>query len=135
MKNKRIEAIFAEQDNVRRQFGAESQEMREFYNGFTKGAWSVITAYRKSKEKGFDEIVFTRDDIIWENDAIEVIDFCREAKVGWFVYGSGYSGAMEAMMSLVKAGARVGAFVIKTYVDEMFGDAKVVEVPGLRINI
>lgn len=135
MKNKRIEAIFEQQDEIRKEFGASSQEMKDHYNSFTAGAWAIMSAYRRSKIKGFDEIVFEPDDIIWENSAAEVVAFCREAKVGWFVYGSRFSGAFESVMSLVKAGARAGAFVIKTYTEEKFGGEELVEIPGIRINI
>lgn len=135
MRNKKIESILAQQDEIRKEFGAESEELRAFYNTLSNGAWAMITAYRKSNEKGFDEIVFTRDDIIWENEVEEIIAFCKEAKIGWFVYGSGYSGAMGTVMALVNAGARVGAFVIKECKIEMFGNEEIVKVPGFRINL
>ena len=135
MRNKKIESIFEQQEAIRNEFGPSSQEMKDHYNSFTAGAWVVMSAYRRSKIKGFDEIVFEADDIIWENSAAEVVAFCKEAKVGWFVYGSRFSGAFESVMSLVKAGARAGAFVVKTYTEEKFGGEELVEIPGIRINI
>ena len=135
MKNRKIESILAQQDAIRKEFGADSEELKNFYNTISNGAWSVITAYRKSQEKNFDEIVFTRDDLIWENDVEEILQFCKEARIGWFVYGSGYSSAMDTILSMVNAGARVGSFVVKQYEAEMFGDKEIVKVPGFRINL
>ena len=135
MRNKKIESIFEQQEAIRNEFGPSSQEMKDHYNSFTAGAWTVMSAYRRSKVKGFDEIVFEPDDIIWEQSAAEVVAFCKEAKVGWFVYGSTFSGAFTSIMSLVKAGARAGAFVVKTYTEERFGGEELVEIPGIRINI
>ena len=113
MKNMRIEAILKEQERIWKEFGRDSQEYNEFYKSMNSGAWDVITAYCRSVEKGFDEIVFSNNELIWEKDIEDLVNFCKEAKIGWFVYGSGYSGTMETIMHLVEAGAKVGKFVVK----------------------
>ena len=135
MKNMKIEAILKEQEQVIAEFGRDSKEYAEFYKKFNNGTWTVVTNYVRSNDKGFDEIVFGNEDVVWEKDVADIIAFCREAKIGWFVYGSGYSGAMEVMMHFVDAGARVGKFVVKEFKRERFGETEVTRVPGMRINL
>lgn len=135
MKNMKIEAIVKEQMEILEKFGRESDEFSTWYKKHTDGARKVISAYVGSKDLGFDEIVFNSDDLIWEKEVPEVIEFCQEAKIGWFVYGSGYSRAMEVIMALTEAGAKVGKFVVKEYTDTRWGEENVVKVPGIRINL
>ena len=133
MKNMKIEAILKEQEQVIAEFGRDSKEYEEFYKNFNNGTWTVITNYVHSNNMGFDEIVF--EDVVWENDVADIIAFCREAKIGWFVYSSRYSGAMEVIMHFVDAGARIGKFVVKEFEEEIFGKTEVTRVPGMRINL
>lgn len=135
MKNMKIEAILREQEEVIKKFGCDSEEFKEFYKKFNNGTWTVISYYIRSNDKGFDEIVFDNDACIWEKDVADIVVFCREAKIGWFVFGSGYSRAMEVIMHLVDAGAKVGKFVVKEYKDSRFGEEEIVRVPGMRINL
>ena len=135
MKNMKIEAILKAQDEVIKEFGRNSEEYSEFCKKYGNGAWTLISAYCKSKERGFDEIVFDNEGCIWDHKIPEIFNFCREAKIGWFVFGSGYSGAMETMMKMVEAGAKVGKFVVKEYEANRFGEMQTVKVPGMRINL
>ena len=135
MKNTKIERILKEQERIVKEFGRDSEEYNAFYKSFDRGAWAIITAYCRSNKKGFDEIVFTNDELIWSDDIDYIINFCKEAKIGWFVYGSGYSGTMDTIMHLVEAGAKVGKFVVKEYTDNRFGEVEVIKVPGIRINL
>lgn len=135
MKNMKIDAILKEREQVIAEFGRDSKEYSEFYKKFNIGTWTVITNYVRSNDRGLDEIVFGDNDVVWKEDVADIIAFCREAKIGWFVYGSGYSGAMEVMMHFVDAGARVGKFVVKEFTRERFGETEVIRVPGMRINL
>ena len=135
MKNKRIEEIRKQEKHILDTYGNRSEEWAEFYKSFEEGAWSIIRAYVRSNEKGFDEIVFTDDSLIWEQEIEGALNFCREAKIGWFVYASGYSRTMETVMKMVDAGATVGKFVVKEYTRDSWGKEEVVRVPGVRINV
>ena len=135
MKNMKIEAILKKNKQILDQLGRDSKEFVAFYKKFNNGIWTVIRSYIISNDRGFDEIVFDNQDIIWEKDVADIIQFCREAKIGWFVFGSGYSGAMETVMQFVDAGAKVGKFVVKEYEQNRFGEMQTVRVPGMRINL
>lgn len=135
MKNMKIEAILKGQEEVVKEFGRNSEEYAQFYKKYGNGVWTAISAYCRSKEKGFDEIVFDNESSIWEHEIEDIFNFFKEVKIGWFVFGSGCSGAMETIMKMVEAGAKVGKFVVKEYEENRFGKMQTVKVPGMRINL
>lgn len=132
MKNMKIEKIMAQMVEANK---AGKEEGIAEYKKYTNGAHTVIHAYKISVERGFDELVFDVNDCIWEKDVPDIISFCKEVGINWFVFGSGYSRAMETVMQFVDAGARVGKFVVKEYIDRPFGEDKVERLPGMRINL
>lgn len=135
MKNKRIEEILKKEREIFDKYGRNGKEWGEFYKSFEEGTWAIVRAYVRSQKLGFDEIVFTDDSLIWEQEIEGAIKFCREAKVGWFVYASGYTRTMETIMKMVDAGATVGKFVVKEYTREGWSGEELVRVPGVRINV
>lgn len=132
MKNMKIEAFMKQASEMEKEFSRESSEMKKF-NEEHRHAWRWTCAYLDSVKKGFDEIVIT--DCIFDTDVPEFLEWGRKLGIGRFVFASGFSGAFETLNSFVVNGARVGKFVVKEYTEKRFRDRKVVEVPGMRINL
>ena len=122
MKNKMIEKV-----------------MKDMAEGckISNAAAKWVHRYVDSNEKGFDEIVIMDGECVHESEVAEMIEIAKLLKIEYFVYASGYSSAFSVVNEMVKNGARVGKFVTKTYKDEfsVFGQDKMVEVSGLRINL
>lgn len=91
--------------------------------------------YADCKDKGLDEIVIGAHECVHESEVAEMLEAAKALKIEYFVYASGYSSAFSVVNQMVKNGAKVGKFVVKTYEQERFGDTEVVEVAGLRINL
>ena len=127
MKNLKIEKILAESIEAEK---AGREETIAQYKKYSEGAWSVIRAYKASKDKGFDEIVFWND-VVWAKNVKDIISFCKEVGINWFVLAGSQTGMMEVIMHFTEAGARVGKFVVKEY-DDGFSMKKL---PGMRINL
>lgn len=103
----------------------------------TNSAAKWIHRYVNSNEMGFDEIVIMDGECIHESEVAELIETARLLRIEYFVYASGYSSAFSVVSEMVKNGARVGKFVTKTYKDKfsVFGEDKMAEISGLRINL
>ena len=123
MKNTKIERILKEWENGN--FELEiSHEMAKW-----------CRYYKESKEKGFDEIVIGAHECIHEGEVEELLKAAKELKIEYFVYASTFSSAFVIVNEMVKNGARVGKFVVKTYIQRRYGEDEVIEFPGMRINL
>ena len=123
MKNRKIEKVLNEWRNGNFELGLNPSEAR----------W--CRRYEDSQDKGFDEIVITQHECIHESEVAELIEAAKALKIEYFVYASGYSSAFNVVNEMVKNGAKVGKFVVKTYEEKTFGGIETVEVCGLRINL
>lgn len=123
MKNRKIEKVLNEWRNGNFELGLSAAE----------AYW--CRRYMDSVEKGFDEIVIDAHECVHESEVPEMLEAAKALKIEYFMYASGYSGAFGVVNELVKNGAKVGKFVVKTYERETFGETEIVEVCGLRINL
>lgn len=66
---------------------------------------TLYSAYQHAKQSGNDLIDF--DEVIWEQDVEDIMDFCKENDVKQFTISSTYSSLIETVALFEKNGAKL----------------------------
>ncbi|WP_195540552.1 DUF7698 family protein [Eubacterium maltosivorans] len=87
---------------------------------------TIYTAYQHAKQSGNDLIDF--DEVIFEQDVEDIMDFCKENDIKQFTISSTYSSLIETVALFEENGAKLrGLTKTKSYIkDYMTGKPKMI---------
>lgn len=87
---------------------------------------TIYTAYQHAKQSGNDLIDF--DEVIWEQDVEDIMDFCKENDIKQFTISSTYSSLIEIVDLFEKNEVKLqGLTKTKSCsIDYMTGELKVI---------
>ena len=121
-------------------YGWDSPELKDWYEEdeaakfpFEGGVVKAFRAWQASIRREQDELEM--EDFLWDKEVDSFLETLRIAGIKSFVYTNQSTAVMENIHAFTKAGWTMAGLCTITRTEDLYGEEKPYEVPGIRFTL